>query len=80
MLVLITKQELMPSYGVQSRHEMNCVYYRQPCVATQPIMFYLCLFYLFFIFFIQLSFSKTTGPILTKFPGIVYSGVVWIIR
>ena len=27
-------------------------------------------------FFIQLSFSETTGPILTKFSGIVYSGVV----
>ena len=37
-------------------------------------------FFLNFIFFIQRSFSKTTGPILTKFSGIVYSGVVWIIR
>ena len=27
------------------------------------------------VFFIQLSFSETTGPILTKFSGIVYSGV-----
>ena len=26
-------------------------YYRQPCVATQPIMFYLCLFYFSFFFF-----------------------------
>ena len=31
-------------------------------------------------FFIQRSFSETTRPILTKFSGIVYSGVVWIIR
>ena len=28
------------------------------------------------VFFIQLSFSETTRPILTKFSGIVYSGVV----
>ena len=33
-----------------------------------------------FIFFIHRSFSETTRPILTKFSGIVYSGVVWIIR
>ena len=38
------------------------------------------LFIFFIIFFIQLSFWETTGPILTKFSGIVYSGVVWIIR
>ena len=41
---------------------------------------YVLSLFIFFIFFIQLSFSKTTGPILTKFSGIVYSGVVWIIR
>ena len=33
-----------------------------------------------FYFFIHRSFSKTTQPILTNFSGIVYSGVVWIIR
>ena len=50
--------------------------------SNAPIMFYLCLFFdyifrfIFFFFFIQLSFSETTGPILTKFSGIVYSGVV----
>ena len=33
-----------------------------------------------FFFFIHRSFSETTWPILTKFSGIVYSGVVWIIR
>ena len=32
--------------------------------------------YFFFIFFFQRSFSETTRPILTKFSGIVYSGVV----
>ena len=30
----------------------------------------------YFIFFIHRSFSETTRPILTKFSGIVYSGVV----
>ena len=30
----------------------------------------------FFIFFIHRLFSETTRPILTKFSGIVYSGVV----
>ena len=68
--------------------------YRQPCVATQPIMFYVGLlsaalrsnapimFYvsLFIYFFIHRSFSETTRPIHTKFSGIVYSSVVWIIR
>ena len=34
----------------------------------------------FLFFFIHRSFSETTRPILTKFSGIVYSGVVWIIR
>ena len=48
--------------------------YRQPCVATRRLCFTSVYFYLFF--FIQLSFSETTGPILTKFSGIVYSGVV----
>ena len=37
-------------------------------------------FIFIFIFFIHRSFSETTQPILTKFSGIVYSGVVWIIR
>ena len=37
-------------------------------------------FFIFIIFFIHRSFSETTRPILTKFSGIVYSGVVWIIR
>ena len=54
--------------------------YRQPCVATQPIMFcYGLFFYFYFYFFIHRSFTETTQPILTKFSGIVYSGVVWII-
>ena len=48
--------------------------YRHPCVATEPIMFCFCLF--FYFFFIHRSFSETTRPILTKFSGIVYSGVV----
>ena len=59
------------------------IYYRHPCVATEPIMFYLCLFlfyFFYFYFFIHRSFSETTRPILTKFSGIVYSGVVWIMR
>ena len=34
----------------------------------------------FYFFFIHRSFSETTRPILTKFSGIVYSGLVWIIR
>jgi len=54
-------------------------YYRQPCVATQPIMFYVGLFFIYF-FFIHRSFSETTRPIHTKFSGIVYSSVIWIIR
>ena len=29
-----------------------------------------------YLFFIHRSFSETTRPILTKFSGIVYSGVV----
>ena len=33
-----------------------------------------------FNFFIQRLFSETTRPILTKYLGIVYSGVIWIIR
>ena len=33
-------------------------------------------FIYFFNFFIHRSFSETTRPILTKFSGIVYSGVV----
>ena len=37
-------------------------------------------FYLYLFFFIHRSFSETTLPILTKFSGIVYSGLVWIIR
>ena len=36
--------------------------------------------FLVFYFFIHRSFSETTRPILTKFSGIVYSGVVWIIQ
>ena len=56
----------------------DVVNYRQPCVATQAADYVLPLF--FFFFFIHRSFSETTRPILTKFSGIVYSGVVWIIR
>ena len=56
-------------------------YYRQPCVATRRLCFAtVYLFFFLFFIFIQLSFSETTGPILTKSSGIVYSGVVWIIR
>ena len=46
--------------------------------SNAPIMFCYGLFYFFFYFyfFIQRSFSKTTRPILIKFSGIVYSGVV----
>ena len=40
----------------------------------------LLLFILFYFFIIRRSFSETTRPILTKFLGVVYSGVVWIIR
>ena len=54
-------------------------YYRHPCLATEPIMFHFCLF-IFFILIIHRSFSKTTRPIFAKYSGIVYSGVVWIIR
>ena len=50
------------------------LYYRQPCVATRRLCF--TSVYFSFFFFIQLSFSETTGPILTKFSGIVYSSVV----
>ena len=53
---------------------VNMNYYRHLCVASEPIMFYYCLF-LFFIF-IHRSLSETTRPILTKYSGIVYSGVV----
>ena len=86
-------------WGLASETVIDRINYRQPCVATQPIMFCYGLFYLlsaalrsnaadyvlplfiyFFLFFIQLSFSETTGPILTKFSEIVYSSVVWIIR
>ena len=35
---------------------------------------------LFLFIFIHRSFSETTQPIFAKFSGIVYSGVVWIIR
>ena len=57
--------------------QLHIHYYRQSCVATQPIMFCYGLFFLFFLnFFIHRSFSETTQPILTKFSGIVYSGVV----
>ena len=60
-------------------HERKLMfYYRQPCVATRRLCFatvYFFYFY-FFYFFIQRSFSETTQPILTKFSGIVYSGVV----
>ena len=38
------------------------------------------IFFIFIFFFIHRSFSETTRLILTKFSGIVYSGVVWIIR
>ena len=41
---------------------------------TASAVYDLVLFY--FNFFIKLSFSETTGPILTKFSGIVHSGVV----
>ena len=54
---------------------INLPNYRQPCVATQPIMFYLCLFIYFYFFFIHRSFSETTRPIHPKFLGIVYSSV-----
>ena len=40
----------------------------------------LFIYFLFLFFFIHRSFSETTWPILTKFSGIVYSGVVWIIQ
>ena len=51
--------------------------YRQPCVATQPIMFYVGLFiYLFLFYFFYSPFSETTRPIHTKFSGIVYYSVV----
>ena len=56
------------------------VYYRHPCVATRADYVLLRFIYFIFFFFIQRSFSETTRPILTKFSGIVYSGVVWIIR
>ena len=29
-----------------------CVYYRHPCVATEPIMFYFCLFFHSFLIFL----------------------------
>ena len=37
---------------------------------------YVLLLFIYFYFFIHRSFSETTQPILTKFSGIVYSGVV----
>ena len=55
------------------------IFYRHPCVATRAD-YVLLRFILFFKFFIQRSFSETTRLILTKFSGIVYSGLVWIIR
>ena len=52
-------------------------YHRHPCVATDPIMFCFCLFFIYFyLFFIHRLFSETTRRISTKFSGIVYSGVV----
>ena len=55
-----------------------CLFFLSAALRSKaPIMFYLCLFYfLFFYFFIHRSFSETTRPILTKFSGIVYSGLV----
>ena len=38
------------------------------------------IFIFLFYFFIHRSFSETTRPIHTKFSGIVYSSVDWIIR
>ena len=52
---------------------INMNYYRHPCVAT--VADYVLLLFIF-IFFIHRSFSETTRPILTKFSGIVYSGLV----
>ena len=47
--------------------------------AADYVLLRFILFF-FFFFFIHRSFSETTRPILTKFSGIVYSGVDWIIR
>ena len=41
---------------------------------------FIYLFIYFLFFFIHRSFSETTRPIHTKFSGIVYSSVDWIIR
>ena len=51
-------------------------------VADYVLLLFIFIFFyfLFLFFFIHRSFSETTRPILTKFSGIVYSGVVWIIQ
>ena len=48
--------------------------------ADYVLLLFIFLLLFLYLFFIHRSFSETTRPILTKFSGIVYSGVVWKIR
>ena len=61
--------------GIRHR-ALEVYYYRHPCVATVADYVLLLFIFILFIFFYSRSFSETTRPILTKFSGIVYSGVV----
>ena len=47
---------------------------RSNAVADYVLLLFIYLFILFFL--IHRSFSETARPIITKFSGIVYSGVV----
>ena len=52
-------------------------------VRSNAVADYVLLLFIYFIiyfFFIHRSFSETTRPIITKFSGIVYSSVVWIVQ
>ena len=42
---------MTPSVRHKAIIEVQYYFYLQPCVAMQPIMFYLCLFFLFIFFY-----------------------------
>ena len=52
---------------------MMFIFYRHLCVATVSDYWFPSVY-----FFIHRSCSETTRPIFAKFPGFVYSGVVWM--
>ena len=54
---------------------------RSNAVADYVLLLFIFHLFIYFIFFfIHRSFSETARPIITKFSGIVYSGVVWIVQ